>query len=126
MKVKQNRHGQTLRHAFCARVVLLAGMSLLITVAPATVQAQSAGMAHLLHPKGQPPGSQPGGQPPPPDRNRQPPPQRRGNQAETERDMAERATRQGQRGGNPKLSPDERKSLRKNLYDLSREMYRGS
>ncbi|RZT42299.1 hypothetical protein [Cupriavidus agavae] len=122
MKVKQNRHGLTLRRAVCARVGVLAGMTLLLAVAPASANAQSAGMAHLLHPRSQPPNGQ--GHPPQPDRNRQPP--RRGDRAETERDMAERAGRQGPRGGSQKLSPDERKTLRKNLYDLSKEMYRGS
>ncbi len=102
---------------------MLAGVTLLLAVVPAAAQAQSAGMAHLLHPKSQPPASQ-SGNPPPPERNRQPPP-RRGDRVETERDMAERAGRQGQRGGNQRLSPDERKTLRKNLYDLSREMYQG-
>lgn len=125
MKVKQNRHGQTLRRSVCARVALLAGMTLLLTVVPTAARAQSAGMEHLLHPKGQPPGGAGGHNPPSPDRGRPPPP-RRGDRAETERDMAERAGRQGQRGGNSRLSPDERKTLRKNLYDLSREMYRGS
>lgn len=122
MKVKHNRHGQTLRRNFCARVAWLAGMTLLIAAAPATAHAQSAGMAHLLHPKGQPPAGQ-GGNPQQPERNRQPP--RRGDRAETERDMAERAGRQGQRGGSQRLSPDERKTLRKNLYDIGKEMYRG-
>ncbi|GAA0835480.1 hypothetical protein K8O84_15540 [Cupriavidus pauculus] len=120
MKVKQNRHGQTLRRAVCARVAWLAGVSLLWAAIPAASHAQSAGMAHLLHPNGQQQGSSQAQS----ERNRQP--ARRANQSETERDMAERAGRQGQRGGNPRLSPDERKSLRKNLYDLSREMYRGS
>lgn len=123
MKVKQNRHGQTLRRTVCARVAWLAGMTLLMAVAPVTAQAQSAGMAHLLHPKGQPPGGQGGGSQPQPDRNRPPP--RRGDRAETERDMADRAARQGQRGGSQGLSPDERKTLRKNLYDIGKEMYRG-
>ena len=52
MKVKLNRHGQTLRRTICARMVCLAGMTLLMTAAPAPAFAQSAGMAHLLHPKG--------------------------------------------------------------------------
>lgn len=122
MKVKQNRHGQTLRRTLRARVAWLAGMSLLMAVVAPTAYAQSAGMAHLLHPKAQPQGGQ-GGNPPQPDRGRPPP--RRGDRTETERDMAERATRQGQRGGNQKLSPDERKTLRKNLYDIGKEMYQG-
>ena len=132
MKVKQPRHGQTLRRAISAPAVWLAGMSLLLTAAPDLAQAQSAGMAHLLHPRSQsapanPPGNPPGnqaGNPPPQGGNRQPP--RRADRAETERDMAERAGRQAPRGGNSRLSPDERKTLRKNLYDIGKEMYRGS
>ncbi|WP_231906972.1 hypothetical protein [Cupriavidus sp. D384] len=96
-------------------------MTLLMAAAPAPAFAQSAGMAHLLHPKVQPPG--PGSNPSAPERNRQQP--RRNDRAETERDMAERATRQGQRGGSQRLSPDERKTLRKNLYDIGKEMYQG-
>jgi hypothetical protein len=122
MKVKLNRHGQTLRRTICARMVWLAGMTLLMTAAPAPAFAQSAGMAHLLHPKGQPPAGS-GSNPSAPERNRQPP--RRNDRAETERDMAERAARQGQRGGSQRLSPDERKTLRKNLYDIGKEMYQG-
>ena len=122
MKVKHNRHGQTLRRTICARAVWLAGMTLLMAVAPVPALAQSAGMAHLLHPKGQPPGG-PGSNPSAPERNRQQP--RRNDRAETERDMAERAARQGQRGGSQRLSPDERKTLRKNLYDIGKEMYQG-
>lgn len=120
MKVKHNRHGQTLRRTICARVVWLAGVTLLIAAAPAPAYAQSAGMAHLLHPKSQSPGGE-GGSQPQPERPRQAP--RRAESAE--RDMAERATRQGQRGGSQRLSPDERKSLRKNLYDIGKEMYQG-
>lgn len=111
-----------------APVVWLAGMSLLLAAAPDLAQAQSAGMAHLLHPRSQSaPGNQganPPGNPPPQGANRQPP--RRADRAETERDMAERAGRQAPRGGNSRLSPDERKALRKNLYDIGKEMYRGS
>ncbi|WP_137924455.1 hypothetical protein [Cupriavidus sp. 2SB] len=123
MKVKQNRHGQTLRRATRAPSGWLAGMTLLLAMASAPAHAQSAGMAHLLHPRSQPPGAQ--GSAPQPDRNRQPSPPRRNDRAETERDMAERAARQSQRGGHQNLSPDERKTLRKNLYDYSKEMYRG-
>jgi len=124
MKVKLNRHGLTLRRAKCARAACLAGLILLLSVAPGAAQAQSAGMAHLLHSgKAQPSSSNQGGSTPSAERGRQS--GRRSDKADNERDMAERATRQGQRGGNPRLSPDERKTLRKNLYDLSREMYQG-
>lgn len=99
----------------------LAGMTLLLAMAPSMVRAQSAGMAHLLHSKGP---SQQGGNSQQSERNRPPP--RRADRNEAERDMAERAGRQGQRGGNQRLSPDERKALRKNLYDIGKEMYRGS
>jgi len=124
MKVKLNRHGHTLHHAAYARAVCLAGLTLLLSAVPCAAQAQSAGMAHLLHSsKAQPSAAGQGGSTPSAERGRSS--ARRGDKVESERDMAERATRQGQRGGNPKLSPDERKTLRKNLYDLSREMYQG-
>ena len=122
MKVKLNRHGHTLHRAAYARAVCLAGLTLLLSVAPCAALAQSAGMAHLLHGSKAQQGGQ-GGSSPSAERGR--PSGRRGDKAESERDMADRATRQGQRGGNPRLSPDERKTLRKNLYDLSREMYQG-
>ncbi|HBD32015.1 MAG TPA: hypothetical protein DC084_00260 [Cupriavidus sp.] len=124
MKVKRIRPGHTLRCATYARAACLAGLTLLITAASDVALAQSAGMAHLLHTsKGQSSSSAQVGNGQASERGRSS--ARRPDKAESERDMADRATRQGQRGGNPRLSPDERKTLRKNLYDLSREMYQG-
>lgn len=131
MKVKQNRHGQTLRRMACARAVRHAGLAVAIALLPALAQAQSAGMGQLLRPK--PPGQASGA--PTPAMPGQPGSERtdqrearsRAEKYRTERDMADRAGRQGPPPGtHPKLSPDERKTLRKNLYDLGREMYDGS
>ncbi|TXI80359.1 MULTISPECIES: hypothetical protein [unclassified Cupriavidus] len=123
MKVKQNRHGQTLRRARRARVAAIAGLVMACALMPQAAEAQSAGMANLLHHRG--PASD--GRAVPPGRDRPDPRETRGrpDRYRNERDMAERATRQGPGGGNPRLSPDERKALRKNLLDLSREMYEG-
>lgn len=131
MKVKQNRHGQTLQRAACVRAACYASAAMLIVLLPALAQAQSAGMAQLLRPSQ--PGHASGGAPTPAvpgkpgggERLDQREARTRAEKYRTERDMAERAGRQGPPGGHPKLSPDERKTLRKNLHDLGREMYDG-
>ncbi|QET01424.1 hypothetical protein FOB72_04800 [Cupriavidus pauculus] len=131
MKVKQYRHGQTLRRATCARAASIAGMVIAVCLLPHAARAQSAGMANLLH---HPPAPASPASPASDGRAHANAAHERADQREararaekyrTERDMAERATRQGPGGGNPKLSPDERKTLRKNLFDLSKEMYSG-
>lgn len=131
MKVKQNRHGQTLRRAIGARLAWIAGLAMVVILVPGGTRAQSAGMAHLLHPKSQQgeDANASAAAAPPREREREQADQReargRAEKYRSERDMAERAGRQGPAGGKPKLSPDERKTLRKNLYDLGREMYQG-
>lgn len=108
---------------------MLAGASLALCLAAGATglaRAQSAGMANLLHGQERPAGraSEPPGQAAR-ERREQQEARARAEKHRAERDMAERAERQGRTGGNPKLSPDERRKLRQNLYDLSREMYSG-
>ncbi|WP_454763731.1 hypothetical protein [Cupriavidus campinensis] len=132
MKVKQNRHGQTLRRAGRAQAACFVGfaatMTMALALAPTLAPAQSAGMAHLLQPRAQPShasGTPTPGKPPGAEHADQREARGRAEKYRSERDMADRAGRQGHSGGNPKLSPDERKTLRKNLYELGREMYQG-
>ncbi|CAG9164259.1 hypothetical protein [Cupriavidus pampae] len=140
MKVKQYRHGQTLRRACelgsrpqrarvaSAQVMSIAGLVMVVALLPHTARAQSAGMANLLHHPPAPASSASESRVhtnPAHERADQREARARAEKYRTERDMAERASRQGPGGGNPKLSPDERKTLRKNLLDLSKEMYSG-
>ncbi|WP_121490790.1 hypothetical protein [Cupriavidus plantarum] len=134
MKVKQYRHGQTLRGENRARAASIAGLVMAVCLLPSAARAQSAGMANLLHRPSAPASdgrahANPANPANPGNSAHERPDQRearaRAEKYRTERDMAERATRQGPGGGNPRLSPDERKTLRKNLLDLSKEMYSG-
>jgi len=118
MKVNRNRHGQTLHGAASARLAR-AGMALALCLAAGPGHAQSAGVASLQHRQERTSAhaseAASNGQ--------------REARARAERYRAEqREAEHGRAGhglGGAGLSPDERRKLRQNLYDLSREMYRG-
>ncbi|CAG9178170.1 hypothetical protein [Cupriavidus pinatubonensis] len=116
MKVNRNRHGLTLHGAFGV-CVALAGAALWLSAAPRPAAAQSAGMANLLH----------GHERPSTHASEAASSQRearaRAERHRAEQREAERAGHQGRSGSS--LSPDERRKLRQNLYDLGREMYQG-
>ena len=117
MKVNRNRHGLTLHGAVGAWLVLV-GTALWLGAAPRPAHAQSAGMANLLqgHERPSTHGSDPGAS--------QREARTRAERHRAEQREAERSSHQGRSGSS--LSPDERRKLRQNLYDLGREMYQGS
>jgi hypothetical protein len=103
MKVTCKRAGCTLSRA---------GATLALLLAATAGHAQSPGIAHLL------PGS--GKAVPASERGQDEPRDRAGKYRQ--RDLNERLPRTLP---NDKLSPDERRRLRQNLYELGREMYQG-
>jgi hypothetical protein len=116
MKVNRNRHGLALRRAPGAWFAL-AGVVLALCVTPVSGHAQSAGMANLLKRS---------------DRLSAQASDAAGNgqreaRARAERHRAEQreAEREGHGNGGSRLSPDERRKLRKNLYDFGRDIYQG-
>ncbi|WP_454731431.1 MULTISPECIES: hypothetical protein [Cupriavidus] len=117
MKVTRKRVGISLYRTGAAVALLLAA---------GAGHAQSPGMAHLL----QSPGRAAAPNPPARDgfaRNErerfgQDEARARAGKYRAERDLNERLSRDQ---SNDKLSPDERRKLRQNLYDLGREMYQG-
>lgn len=116
MKVNRTRHGPPQHGIAGACIALAAAAWLLGPAGPA--RAQSAGMANLLkrHPSAQ--ASDPGnGQ----REARARAERHRAEQRETDRRRADERERGGSR-----LSPDERRRLRKSLYDFGREMYDGT
>ncbi|WP_439685285.1 Transmembrane lipoprotein [Cupriavidus oxalaticus] len=116
MKVNRTRHGHPQHGIAGACIALAVAAWLLVPAGPA--QAQSAGVANLLkrHPSAQ--ASDPGnGQ----REARARAERHRAEQRETDR----RRVDERERGGS-RLSPDERRRLRKSLYDFRREMYGGS
>ncbi len=130
MKVNRNRHEQPSRHAAGVRKTLV-GTALALCLAATfagLAHGQSAGMANLLHRQDRPAGrASDASAQAAHERHDQQEARARADKHRAERDMAERAERQGRGSGNgnPKLSPDERRKLRQNLQDLSREMYSG-
>ncbi|WP_042885139.1 hypothetical protein [Cupriavidus necator] len=115
MKVNRTRHGHP-QHGIAGACLALAAAALAL-VAAGAVHAQSAGMANLLkrhpsHPSAQ--ASDPG--------NSQREARSRAERYRAEQRDAER--RREERTGS-RLSPDERRKLRKNLYDFGRDIYQG-
>ncbi|AGW89832.1 MULTISPECIES: hypothetical protein [Cupriavidus] len=112
MKVNRTRHGHP-QHGIAGACLALAAAALAL-VAAGAVHAQSAGMANLLkrHPSAQ--ASDPGNN-------------HREARARAERHRAEQreAERRREERGGSRLSPDERRKLRKNLYDFGRDIYQG-
>ncbi len=114
MKVNRTRHGHP-QHGVAGACLALALAVLALCIPAGTVQAQSAGMANLLkrHPSTQ--ASDPGNS-------------QREARARAERHRAEQRDAERRRGderGGSRLSPDERRKLRKNLYDFGRDIYQG-
>jgi len=107
MKVTRKRAGRTFYRAGAAVALLLAASA---------GYPQSPGMAHLLPGPGKA-GLRDGGP-----HNGQDEARARAGKYRTERDLNERLPRALP---NDKLSPDERRKLRQNLYELGREMYQG-
>lgn len=116
MKVNRNWHGLTL-HGAAGACLVLAGTALWLCAAPQPARAQSAGMANLLHGHERPSthASDAGAS--------QREARARAERHRAEQREVERSGRQGRSGSS--LSPDERRKLRQNLYDLGREMYQG-
>ncbi|WP_454720990.1 MULTISPECIES: hypothetical protein [Cupriavidus] len=122
MKVTRKRAGISLYRTGAAAALLLAA---------GAGHAQSPGMAHLLQSPGRAAPSSPGGASGPSrdgfarserEHFGQDEARARAGKYRAERDLNERLSR-GQ--SSDKLSPDERRKLRQNLYDLGREMYQG-
>ncbi|UIF87369.1 hypothetical protein [Cupriavidus sp. UYPR2.512] len=114
MKVNRTRHGLP-QHGIAGACIVLALAVLALCIPAGTVQAQSAGMGNLLkrHPSTQ--ASDPGNS-------------QREARARAERHRAEQRDAERRRGderGGSRLSPDERRKLRKNLYDFGRDIYQG-
>ncbi|AQV93720.1 hypothetical protein BJN34_07415 [Cupriavidus necator] len=115
MKVNRTRHGHP-QQGIAGACLALALAVLALCMPVGTALAQSAGMANLLkhHPSSQ--ASDPG--------NGQ-----REARARAERHRAEQRDAERRRvddRSNSRLSPDERRKLRKNLYDFGRDIYQGS
>ncbi|WP_237716860.1 hypothetical protein [Cupriavidus basilensis] len=111
MKVTRKRAGHTLSRA---------GASVALLLAASVGYPQSPGMAHLLPGAGNAAGRDAA---PRNERERysQDEARARAGKYRAERDMGNRP----HASPNDKLSPDERRKLRQNLYELGREMYQG-
>ncbi|MEM5274368.1 hypothetical protein VSR17_04935 [Cupriavidus taiwanensis] len=109
MKVNRTRHGQP-QHGIAGACLALA-----LCMPGGTALAQSAGMANLLKRYPSTQASDPG--------NSQREARARAERHRTEQREAER--RRGEERGGSRLSPDERRRLRKNLYDFGRDIYQG-
>ncbi|AOZ06446.1 hypothetical protein BKK80_11910 [Cupriavidus malaysiensis] len=115
MKVNRNRPWLALRRAAGARLCFALAMTALFACPGA--QAQSAGISRLLHggdARAERLRKHEGRRPPERERRR------------FERDNGERSERGARGDRGERLSPDERRRLRQNLYDLGREMYGGA
>ncbi|WP_354685852.1 hypothetical protein [Cupriavidus necator] len=112
MKANRTRPGHP-QHGIAGACLALA-IAVLALMSSGSVQAQSAGMANLLKRPPSTQASDPG--------NNQ-----REARARAERHRAEQrdAERRREERGGSRLSPDERRKLRKNLYDFGRDIYRG-
>lgn len=119
MKVSRSQPRQLIRSEFGARFSLACAATVLL-LAAGIVRAQSPGMSALLQAPGHP-GLVPQGESAGADRDRaRHDAAQRSRRTRTERDAA---VRRGLSQGS--LSFDERRRLRQNLYELSREMYKG-
>ncbi|WP_043345426.1 hypothetical protein [Cupriavidus basilensis] len=112
MKVTRKRAGHTLSRA---------GATVALLLAASAGHPQSPGMAHLFPGAGKPAGRETA---PRNERERYSQDEARARAGKTrgERGMNERLPHAFP---NDKLSPDERRKLRQNLYELGREMYQG-
>nr|WP_144834172.1 hypothetical protein [Cupriavidus gilardii] len=124
MKVKPDRSDS---RSAPRRRRLVAGGLLALLMAPlwqaSPVHAQSPGIGALTQGHGRPPGRGAAGARRDGERRAIPPEGRpRGNRQRGDRQAADRSGR----GNDARLSPDERRRLRQNLYELGREMYHGS